>query len=239
MHLVILFLSFSLSTFAASRLSLETGFVHNAYNNQRIPGDEGTLFDMAPSFDDSNQYYRINYVHQFSDRRGLRLLYAPLALSGSKAFDEDINFQGAVFSANSPTKTEYRFNSYRLSYFYKISSNKNWFLNLGGTLKVRDAKVQLQQNGTTKSKENVGLVPLLYLYSEYRWNSGMRMVLDFDGLVAPQGRAIDAALLIGSYINRSTSINLGYRILEGGADNERVYNFSLFNYYVASVEFNF
>jgi hypothetical protein len=34
-------------------------------------------------------------------------------------------------------------------------------------------------------------------------------------------------------------LKLGYRILEGGADNDEVYNFSLFNYAVIGAIMNF
>ena len=48
-----------------------------------------------------------------------------------------------------------------------------------------------------------------------------------DALAAPQGRAEDvlAALTYGK--SDKFRIKIGYRILEGGADNDEVYTFSL------------
>jgi hypothetical protein len=64
--------------------------------------------------------------------------------------------------------------------------------------------------------------------------------MDFDGLAGGgPGRAFDVALKVGYDFNRHVSLNAGYRLLEGGADVEQVYNFSWFNYLVASVIIGF
>lgn len=223
----------------ASELNLEFGQVENSYNKIRIPGDEGTLFNMAPSFDNSNFYHRISYSHKFQSKHGFRLLYAPLKLEGDKVFSKEIKFQGVTFNANEKTHTEYAFNSYRGSYFYQLVDQKGWSLRLGGTLKIRDALVELKQDNVRKFKKNTGLVPLFYLASEYNWDNGFRIALDLDGLAAPQGRAFDVALMGGYYFTSKFHGSLGYRMLEGGVDNDKVYNFSQFNYFFSALQYNF
>jgi len=40
-------------------------------------------------------------------------------------------------------------------------------------------------------------------------------------------------------VSEKIGIRAGYRILEGGADNDEVYNFALLNYAAAGLEFRF
>lgn len=48
-----------------------------------------------------------------------------------------------------------------------------------------------------------------------------------DGLAAPQGRAFDIALLFERKIAQTNLTAFGgYRTVEGGADNDEVYNFA-------------
>jgi hypothetical protein len=67
----------------------------------------------------------------------------------------------------------------------------------------------------------------------------MSLLLEGDALVSPggQGRAEDALLALMYHLNERFSFKAGYRILEGGADVESVYNFTLLNYVIAGVVF--
>jgi hypothetical protein len=56
------------------------------------------------------------------------------------------------------------------------------------------------------------------------------ILLEGDALAAPQGRAEDVLIAATYRISKSLGLKAGYRILEGGADNNVVYNFALFNY---------
>jgi len=53
-----------------------------------------------------------------------------------------------------------------------------------------------------------------------------------DALAAPQGRAEDVLLALQYRPGDDLMLRLGYRILEGGADNDEVYSFTLINYLV-------
>lgn len=229
---------FSWSSFSSTSFNVEVGQANNSYNKVKVDGEDGTLFNLTPALD-STTYYRLSLIKKFDSPHGLRFLYAPLKFNGEKIFSENINFNGVTFLAGEKTKTEYQFNSYRGTYFYELVSENNFLLRLGGTLKVRDALIELKQNDRKKFKKNTGIVPLLYLYSEYKWDSGFRAALDFDGLMAPQGRAFDVALMGGYYFSPSYHLNFGYRLLEGGVDNEKVYNFSQVNYYFTALQINF
>ena len=227
------------AAFPATSLNFETGQASNTFNQVRISGEDGTRFNLRPALDPII-YYRLGLTTKSdSSPHGFRLLYAPLRFSGDKKFSKDIVFRGENFPAGEKTEALYQFNSYRGSYFYEVLAQENFFLRLGGTLKVRDAITELKQNDKKQTKKNIGVVPLLYLSSEYKWNSGFLVALDFDGLMAPQGRAFDVAVMMGYAFFSSFNLNFGVRMLEGGVDNEKVYNFSQINYYFSALQFNF
>ncbi|MFZ1845950.1 MAG: hypothetical protein WAU12_03520, partial [Saprospiraceae bacterium] len=60
-----------------------------------------------------------------------------------------------------------------------------------------------------------------------------------DALAAPQGRAEDVLLAVTYKFSDNLMTHLGYRILEGGADNDEVYNFSLIHYASVGVLYKF
>lgn len=220
-----------------NRFIAELGLLENSFNQVRVPGDDGTRFNMRKSLDDS-PYFRLDFK-KFYDKHGFRLLYAPLRLTGDRTYGKDINFNGEVFNQNQKTDTLYQFNSYRASYFYQWVKEENWKVNVGLTGKVRDANIELKQGSKKKSRKDLGFVPLLYVWSEYWFTKNTKFTLDFDGLAAPQGRAFDVAAMVGHRLSPSVIANLGYRMLEGGVDNDKVYNFSQFNFYFAAIEVEF
>ena len=238
LSLIILISTFSSNAYSISSLNLELGSAQNSYNKVRIDGENGTLFNLRPALN-SEEYYRLSYTQKFKSPNGLRFLYAPLKFSGNKKFDNDIFFNGVNFLANQTTEAQYQFNSYRGTYFREIITKKDKLLRVGGTLKIRDAFIELRQIDRSKAKKNVGIVPLVYIYSKYKFENNFHMTLDFDGLIAPQGRAFDVALMLGYYFNPTFQVDLGYRMLEGGADNKNVYNFSQINYYFTALQMNF
>lgn len=220
------------------RLHTEFGLLQNTYNQVRIPGDEGTRFNMRKSFNDG-PYFRLDYKKTLNNNYGLRFLYAPLKIKGDHTYGRDINFNGQVFNQNQEVKTLYQFNSYRVSYFYQWVKRENWKVNVGLTGKIRDANIELKQGSTKTNRYDLGFVPLLYLWSEYWVTQDTKFTLDFDGLAAPQGRAFDIAAMVGHRLSPSVIANLGYRTLEGGVDNDKVYNFCQFSFYFAALEILF
>lgn len=223
---------------SSTSMIFELGQAESVYNKVKIDGEDGTLFNLAPALN-STFYYRLSLIKKFNSPHGLRFLYSPLKFSGDKRYSKRINFSGVNFSAGKNTEAEYQFNSYRGTYFYELVSDKNFIFRLGGTLKIRDASIELKQDDRKKIKKNTGLAPLLYLYSKYKWDNDLLVTLDFDGLMAPQGRAFDVALMGGYQFSPSTSLQVGTRLLDGGADNENVYNISQTNYYFTTLQVDF
>ena len=88
-------------------------------------------------------------------------------------------------------------------------------------------------------KDDLGLVPLLYAYARYQATERLAFEAEADALAAPQGRAEDVSLKAVVRLNDSVDLDLGYRLLEGGADNDEVYTFAFFHYAVAGVRVRF
>ncbi len=210
------------STFA----SIEGGPVWQTRNDQAIPGVGGTRFSLSDIDTGPFANYRIYLGHRW-DRHEVRALYAPLSIGLNTSLTSPVSFMGSTFAAGTPTEAFYKFNSYRLTYTYLYDPVGAWNFGLGFTAKIRDAEVRLTQGALVQSKKNVGFVPLLHFRASRSLNTDWGFRFDLDGLAAPQGRAFDAAFFIERKIpdSRFTAFG-GYRTVEGGADNDEVYNFA-------------
>lgn len=222
------------------RVELEAGPVWQSRNDVAIPGDTGTRFaldDLAGA--GPFPYGRVTVDYQISQRHSLRLLAAPLELSESGVLDQNVSFRGSTFLAGLPTKATFRFNSYRLTYRYLLGCGCDWSLHVGATAKIRQAKISLVQGPLRETKYDLGFVPLLHLAFEKRIAPRLSFVADVDFAAAPQGRAIDFAAKLYYDVNARWSLGLGYRTIEGGADNDTVYTFSWFHQALFSVVYRF
>lgn len=108
-------------------------------------------------------------------------------------------------------------------------------IGLGLTAKIRDAAIKISGGDLASQNSNVGFVPLLNFLLEWRFSSVLMLLLEGDAAAAPQGRAEDVQLALVYQKSEKWALRLGYRILEGGADNDKVYNFALLNYVLVGV----
>jgi hypothetical protein len=221
-------------------LDVETGLVSTGYNDVRIPGDQGTLIsfkdDLTPS---SGIFYRIRLNYTFSSAHTLSLLFAPLTIKSEGRINKDVNFAGKVFPANEDLSGSYKFNSYRLTYRYDFVQNPNLEFGLGFTAKIRDARIALSSQGISAEKSNVGFVPIINFRLFWHAYEKLGFLLEGDALAAKQGRAIDVLAAASFNLTNQFIIKAGYRILEGGADNDEVYNFALLHYLSVGVSYTF
>ena len=148
-------------------------------------------------------------------------------------------FEGVVFDANTQLSGTYKFNSYRLTYRYNIIHKPRLEFGLGFTAKIRDAKIALSSVGQTSEKDNVGFVPIINFRLLWKIDEDLGLLLEGDALAAPQGRAEDVSIAATYKLSDKLGIRAGYRILEGGADNDEVYNFALFHYALAGISYTF
>jgi hypothetical protein len=242
--LVVLFAAFSIASLSAQSLprwsfDLETGIVVPGYCDVRIPGDGGTFFSLTDDLSTgSAAFLRLRAGFRPHRRHTILALFAPLTLSGSGPLDRPVDYNGLTFPAGTPLESVYRFNSYRLSWRYGLKEGERWRIGLGLTAKIRDAFIQLSGDAQSTRNSNVGFVPLLNFFLEWRLSPGFRFLLEGDAAAAPQGRAEDVQLAIVYQKNKNWEVRAGYRILEGGADNDRVYNFALFHYFLVGLKYH-
>jgi hypothetical protein len=177
---------------------------------------------------------RLEFSHAFRPRHEVRAVYAPLSLSGANGLSAPVAFQGQNFAAGVPTQGRFRFDAYRVGYRYAWIDRPDLQVKLGVTLNVRDAAVSLRQGGVYAERTDTGVVPLLHVRAEKRLGQGWRLIGDVDGLIGPGGRAFDIAAKIGYDFSRDYTIAAGYRMLDGGADNDTIYTMSRFHYAVVS-----
>ena len=174
-----------------------------------------------------------------NERHGLRVLLAPLTVTGTAELDAPVSFAGGSFVTGMPTKATYKFNSWRLSYRYRLRAGERWRWWIGLTAKIRDAKVRLSQGSKAAEKTDVGFVPLLHIAGTRRISSHWTFELEVDALAGGPGRAEDASLKLRHRFGDRWSVAGGYRTVEGGADVDEVYSFAWLHYAVVSARLAF
>jgi hypothetical protein len=229
-----------MSVKAQASIDLESGAVFTGKNDVRIPGNQGTLFSLKDDLVSKTAFfYRIRLSYTIKSRHTISLLYAPLETKSEGSVSRDILFEGVIFPANAELKGTYKFNSYRLTYRYDFVKKPGFEFGLGLTGKIRDAKIALASSGLASEKTNIGFVPLINFRLLWNIDDNFGLLLDGDALAAPQGRAEDVLVAATYKLSDGFGIRAGYRILEGGADNDEVYNFSLFHYASVGLTYTF
>jgi hypothetical protein len=220
----------------AVTVDIESGVVASGYNDMRIPGDTGTLFSLSEDLStDPDGYVRARVEWAFGDRHAVSVLYAPLTLTAAGTLGEDVTFADEVFPAGAEVEGTYTFNSYRLTYRYTLAESDRFEAGVGFTAKIRDALIRVEGGGQEAEKKNVGFVPLVNFRLAWDLTDRVGLLLEGDALAAPQGRAEDVLAAVVVDATDRVRLRLGYRIVEGGADNDEVYTFALLNYASAAV----
>jgi len=234
------FVIYASQEFKNLKLDVESGIAFSGYNDVRIPNDGGTLFSLSEELKaEPTFFYRIRTIYRFKNRHYLGLLLAPLKIHSSGKLNKNLIFQNDTFPANTELEAMFKFNSYRIFYWYDIVRREKLVFGLGFTAKIRDAKIRIKSKNIESENSNVGFVPIIHFRFIYRLNPKLSFLVDGDALVAPQGRAEDILTAIKFNLNDKINFKLGYRILEGGSDSETVYTFALIHYGVLGVEVKF
>ncbi len=212
----------------------------------RIPGDTGTLFEASEIGEPRDNVAdritaRIRVGWQSADEdHEIFVLAAPLMSVYEGSYNGELDFFGETFSAGEQLTFNYVFNSYRLNYRYTFYHDDSWKLAAGAAVKVRDAYIEVVGDGDKSArKDDLGFVPLISVLAQYNFNDDFSCIIDADGLASPQGRAFDIMAAFRYSLNKNIGIRLNYRFLDGGADNDEVYNFSFFNYFSLGFDYNF
>lgn len=218
---------------------IEAGAAINGYNDVRIPGDEGSFFSLSEDLEsDPYFYWRLRISRELGDRHYLSLLAAPLRFESRGRLDWDVLFVDKVFAAGTDLTARYRFDSYRLTYRHRFHESEKMSAGIGLTAKIRDAEISLEDADQKASKPNTGFVPLINFQLRWRFSPLLGFLAEGDALAAPQGRAEDILMALTGDIGDNLRFKLGYRLLEGGADNDEVYTFALVHYLVLGFIWN-
>ncbi len=230
-HLIALFTT-TRPARAQLRLDSESGGVlGTSYNVVRIPNTGGTRFDLARELTAKPKlFFRARLGYTLANRHTISALYAPLTVRYDGSFGQTINYNNAVFPAGQPVTAFYQFNSYRLTYRYDFVARERWRVGLGLTGKIRDANVRLTDQQRDTNFDNVGFVPLLNFYVAYRPATRWTLLLEGDALGSRFGRAEDIFAGIAYRVANGVGLKAGYRVVEGGANVESIYNFTWINY---------
>lgn len=207
----------------------ETGAAFSGYNDVRIPSDSGTLFSLSEDLDANPTWFvRLRLGATIAQRHTISALAAPLSFHSRGRFDHDVDFAGEKFLRGEAVRGFYRFDSYRLTYRYDFLLEP-LELGAGVTGKIRDAEISLD-GAEYQNYTNTGVVPLINFRLFWPFVPGWGMLFDGDALVGPQGRAEDIQVALTADLSDRVGLRAGYRMLEGGADNDKVYTFALIHY---------
>lgn len=218
-------------------VEIETGPVWQSRNDVRIPNDaSATRYSLVDLLGNGPwTAARVSLTRTGHNGRELRLLAAPLSVTETGTPATSIRFAGAGFAALTPTAATYQFNSYRATYRWRMHHGDRWTWWVGGTAKVRDARIELRQGATSARKTDLGFVPLLHVGGEARFDESWRLTFDADALAGGPGRAEDAAVKVARNFGDGWRVSAGYRTVEGGAGVDAVYTFAWLHYAVLSV----
>lgn len=236
----IFFFFLSSHSWAQFSLDVETGAVFDGYNDIKVSGDEGTFISFSEDLTTLTKiFYRLRFSYLLHEKHVFSVLFAPLTLRAEGNFGKELLFQNTTFPQDSYLNGEYQFNSYRATYRYMFPRTRRFQWGIGATAKIRDARIAIENENQRTEKTNVGFVPLINFMAAWMVKDRLSVILAGDALIAPKGRAEDILLAAIFYPNKHVSLKMGYRVLEGGADNDEVYNFTLLHYAVIGGVFTF
>lgn len=234
----------STSVIAAERrtahIELDGGAVFQGVNDVEIPSGAATRFSLTSFSTGPWATGRVYLGYEFLKDHELRGLYAPLAVEASGTSATDISYQGQTFVAGKSIRARYRFDSYRLTYRYRLVESGRFSMRLGFTGKIRDAEITLFQDNLYATRGNVGFVPLLHINLRYEMTPVWALELDADALASPYGRAEDVSLKVIHRLHENWDLSAGYRTVEGGSKGGgSVYNFTWLHYAEVGIRYWF
>lgn len=241
--LLIIVLFFTIAMKAQLELDTELGYSFNTKNDVRYPNNEkstSNLVDVPKELGmGTTPFFRLRASYTIKEKHTISGLYAPLTFKSSGTFSSAVKFGNNVYNVNEVTNVSYRFNSYRITYRYLMVNKPKVKFGLGLTGKIRDARIGFSTANQSDETTDLGFVPLINFRLDLYPTEKLLFTLNGDALVGPAGRAEDIFAGFAYSIFDSMSAKVGYRVLEGGADVDQVYNFSLIHYASLGVILNF
>ena len=235
---ILVLLSVSLTLLSAISFSpfVETeqgtiALLHHTYQN----GTGGDDFDFIKQGGQNNLYPFSRYTvgATIAENHRLWFTYQPLLLQTSVTFLDDVKIGDVTFVDGTPMDLTYSFPFYRMTYTYDLLGKyEEAYLGLGLALQIRNASIQFKQvdgaNDQLYVSQNVGLVPAIALYSEYRFDWGLTLSADVAGSWASsaiingadfefEGSILDASLRMSWALREGFSLFGNARFFGGTA----------------------
>lgn len=219
------------------KIDAQTGTATVISNTARIPNvDEATEVDLGEGTVNSMRIYFSAIIKQ---KHEVRLLFAPLSYDNNFIADSDIFFNGVRMLSGQDTRSEYQFNSYRLSYIYHFDRVGRVQYRLGFTGKVRDAFILVGQDGRVSKFDNVGFVPLLHLGVNILITERLNLDLEMEGSWAPVGYAVDLRATLNYNFTKNFSLGVEVGYLDGGSEVDTVDTFASLLFAFARIQYRF
>lgn len=209
-------------------VDLEAGVAWAGYNDVQVPGGTGTRFSLTDDLDASaTPYWRARLGATLARRHTVFAFFTPIRLDARGTLRQDVSFDGETFRAGTPVLARYRFDSPRLTYRYGLVRRDRLDVDVGVTAKVREAAISVQGDRFAETTDT-GIVPLLSFRVAWRLTGALALALDGDAIAGGgPGRAEDVSAALELTLRDGVVGRLGYRVVEGGADVDQVYNFAL------------
>jgi len=203
-------------------LSNKIQFGNNGtYLNYAKDGAQDVLFPVS----------RLSLELDLGKRNKIVLMYQPLKLESQELIKDDLRVNDLIFEAGSNVKMLYNFPFYRISYLRELLPKREKFdLSIGGSLQIRNTTINFESGDGElfSTNRNVGIVPIIKLYSRAQVKERSFFALEADGFYAPVsylngsddeiiGAILDASLRYGLQISEPVSSFLNLRYLGGGA----------------------
>ncbi len=211
-------------------------------NDLQRPNDmNGTRFSLSKDFQrENNGVFSPRVEVEYAYKRNRFILTGSWLKDKFRGIASDeIKYNGATFAQGSDLRSTYSFNTYRLTYRYRIVEREKFDFEFGATLLLRDAYIKLADAEQESRFDNVGVAPLLSYYLAWKPYSRFSILSYGDAFGVKAGRAIDVYAGLKYQIFNNASISVGYRLLEGGSDVDRIYTMSLFQYLSFGIGVNF
>ncbi len=212
------------------RTRVELGFL-DVLSHKIQFGRDGTYIDYQS---DAGQDNLFGFGRASADvalgRHNLTFLYQPLSLETQAVFPRDIQIDDVEFPEGTPVDVKYGFPFYRLSYAYDVVPRQDTWVELGGSLQLRNATLVFTSvDGSLRRLErDVGPVPILRARAGHEFDNGTFLETEMDGFYAPVsyingddndvvGAILDASLRYGWILDDTYEVFLNGRYLGGGS----------------------
>ncbi|HKL59028.1 MAG TPA: hypothetical protein VJ863_03940 [Sphaerochaeta sp.] len=197
------------------------GILSHNYQNGNFK-DENDTFDFVKQGGQDNIYPFSRYAvgATIADSHRVWFTYQPLSLVTNVFFQSDVTIGDKTFGPTSNTESielTYNFPLYRASYTYDLLSKyDNAVLGVGLALQIRNASIRFVPLDGSDAfvAQNVGLVPALALYSEYRFPFGLTLSADIAGSYANSSFFNGATYAFSGSI-LDASLRMGYELPNG------------------------